>query len=82
MDAIAAEGWHYTVSYNKRMSPLERTTPSCASTRRPERVAAVCREPAALAYDLMVAIQLLDLISRPMFRRPGGALPRCQQVAK
>jgi hypothetical protein len=25
LNAIAAEGWHYTVSYNKWTGPLERT---------------------------------------------------------
>lgn len=33
LDAIAAEGWHYTVSYNKWTGPLERTAqalPACS----------------------------------------------------
>ena len=39
LDTIAAEGWHYTVSYNKWTGPLERTAqalPSLAWTRAGE----------------------------------------------
>ena len=31
LDAIAAEGWHYTVSYNKSTGPLERTAQALPS---------------------------------------------------
>jgi hypothetical protein len=32
LDAIAAEGWHYTVSYNKWTGPLERTAQALPAT--------------------------------------------------
>jgi len=40
LNAIAAEGWHYTVSYNKWTGPLERTAAALPALVRKESVSA------------------------------------------